>query len=273
MSKMLDGKKIKEEIIEELKLTLSQKTTNQRIYFVSIGADSVTKNYLGQKIKLALQLSIETETIELSPLASQEDLKTEIEKLVGHTKKGDGIVIQLPLPSHLDKQKILNLIPKELDIDVLNVETYQDFLSRTTQFVPPVARAVWRLLSETQQDFQTKKIVVVGFGQLVGRPVVDLLRLNSLESVVLDINTLDLVNSLKEADVIISGIGQPHMIKPEMIKDGALLIDVGTSELGGQLVGDIDPACYEKASYYSPVPGGVGPVAVASLYANLILGY
>jgi methylenetetrahydrofolate dehydrogenase (NADP+)/methenyltetrahydrofolate cyclohydrolase len=163
------------------------------------------------------------------------------------------------------------MIPPHMDMDVLSTEAKSLFKNNKLNKIPPVARAVSEILNFYNVDMANKNILVVGTGKLVGEPVSSMLNLRNLVYKTIDKNTDE--NSkeelLKNADIIISGAGSPHFIKKEMIKPGVVLIDAGTSEQSGKLVGDIDPGCAEVASLMTSVPNGVGPVTMACLFLNI----
>jgi methylenetetrahydrofolate dehydrogenase (NADP+)/methenyltetrahydrofolate cyclohydrolase len=172
----------------------------------------------------------------------------------------------------MDVQTILNSVPLEKDIDILSDDAKKAYNNKNLKSIPPVAAAMWELLKSTNVDLEGKEILIVGNGKLVGEPVSMLLSHENISYTIIDKDTdpFERSRKLSTADIIISGVGVPHMIKPDMVKDGVILIDAGTSEQADELVGDIDPTCADKASYMTPVPGGVGPVAVVCLYKNLL---
>jgi methylenetetrahydrofolate dehydrogenase (NADP+) / methenyltetrahydrofolate cyclohydrolase len=183
----------------------------------------------------------------------------------------DAIIVQLPLPEGFDTAKILSAIPTEKDADVLSGVSYEKFeRGDEGAIVPPVAGAVGEILVREKVEAQGKRAVVVGQGKLVGRPVLALLRRMGADAVTVLRDTPSPETILREADIIVSGVGQAHFITPEMIKDGVVLIDAGTSESNGSIAGDFHPDCAAKASVFTPVPGGVGPIAVAMLFKNVL---
>lgn len=183
----------------------------------------------------------------------------------------DAGIIQLPMPAGLEH--LLSVIPLGKDADVLSASAREKFeRGDTDALLPPVAGAVCEIFSQNGINPKGKKAVVIGKGFLVGAPVATWLTQQGADVYVID-NPSDFAGAravLAHADIIVSGAGSPHFIKPEMIKDGVVLIDAGTSESGGALAGDADPSCAEKCSFFTPVPGGVGPLAVACLFANAV---
>jgi methylenetetrahydrofolate dehydrogenase (NADP+)/methenyltetrahydrofolate cyclohydrolase len=165
----------------------------------------------------------------------------------------------------MDTKAILDSIPVEKDADVLSS------VARTTgALLPPVVSAVKKILEFGKVEVKGKKTVVVGSGFLVGAPVAAWLIQQGAEVKVVNRSTGNLSELLHDADIIVSGAGSPHFIKPDMLKQGVVLIDAGTSESDGTITGDADLACAEKCSVFTPVPGGVGPLAVACLFENVV---
>lgn len=254
-----DGKHIAQ-LLEERLLGEFANAPLKKVCFVLFGNDSASIQFIKIKTNRAERLGIKVDLV-VAPQGVITDqalgLMDEIIK-----KDYDGIVVQLPLPKQLDTDAIVNEIPKEKDIDVLS----------HSQKNAPVARAVLEILNFYHVVLEGKKILVIGNGRLVGKPIAKMLTEKGLPYKLIDKDTDQEVrnNHIKSADIIISGAGVPHMITPNMIKDGVVLIDAGTSEQSGIVVGDVDPACATKASLMTPVPGGVGPVTVVSLFANLL---
>ncbi len=254
-----DGKHIAQ-LLEEKLLGEFANAPLKKVCFVLFGNDPASIQFIKIKTNIAERLGIKVDLV----TGPQNMITDQALGLMDEVNKGgyDGIVVQLPLPKQLDTEAILNEIPKENDIDVLG----------KSEKVAPVARAVFEILDFYNISLENKKVLVVGNGRLVGKPVGSELSRRGISYQMVDKDTDDDVRNekIQSADIIISGAGVPHMIKPEMVKDGVVLIDAGTSEQSGVLVGDIDPACGVKASLITPVPGGVGPVTVVSLFANLL---
>ncbi len=178
-------------------------------------------------------------------------------------KEADAIIVQLPLPKSVDTNAVLSEIPHEKDVDAINPVSESERLVEA-----PVALAVVEILDRSHVAIRGKHAVVVGAGRLVGTPSAALLK-----KLGADVSKFTLeegsINDLKDADIIVLGAGNPGFIKPEHLKRGVVLIDAGASEAKGNVVGDADPACAKKASVFTPVPGGIGPVAVAMIFKNL----
>ncbi len=235
--KILDGKKISEKILANLKKEIKNKRLKLKLAIVLVGEDSDSKIFVRQKKKACEKVGIDFELFKFSSKISNSELKKEIKKIV---QKSDinGIVVQLPLPKNLHTEEILNLIPKEKDAEI----------------VSPVVCAVGRILKNYKISLRNKNIVLIGKGRLVGQPVAIWLKKRNLK--------FSDINKIKNADIVISGAGKPNLIKGKMVKKGVVVIDIGE---------DVDfKSVSKKASYITPVPGGVGPVTVACLLQNLV---
>jgi methylenetetrahydrofolate dehydrogenase (NADP+)/methenyltetrahydrofolate cyclohydrolase len=175
----------------------------------------------------------------------------------------DGVVVQLPLPSQIDKDSVLQAVPREKDPDVFCYGEKHDRL------LPPVVGAIDEISKLHKVEWKNKKVVILGEGTLVGKPAARYARKKGAKVRIYTREKFD-ITSLKTADIIVSGIGQPAFIKSDMVSEGVILFDAGTSEDGGVLVGDVDKGVAEKASLLTPVPGGIGPITIAYLLSNLV---
>lgn len=261
----VDGKKIAERMKEEIR-ELMKSSGPKSLGIFYIGENKVIDSYVTLKKKMGESLGISVEVFKFDDKVSEKEI---IEKIKEVKEKYSGLIIQLPLPEKLNKENILNSIPTEKDVDVLSVETFRAFTSGKTEKTPPVVSAISEIVKVYKIDLKNKNIVVVGKGRLVGLPVGAWLERENLtfEFLDKDDNTL----KLNKADVIISGVGIPGIIGVDQIKDGVVLIDAGASTSSGKILGDIDKNAYIKAGLVSPVPGGVGPITVVSLFKNLFL--
>ena len=233
---LVDGKKIAEDIIAGLGVSLRGK----RLGIVVGTQDSATDSFIKIKSRVAQRLGVEV-------------VRGELDELI---KTCDGVIVQLPISN---SEQLLASLPPEKDVDALGLAP----LARA-----PVAGAIAEILKYTGVEPRLKKAVVVGAGRLVGAPAAKLLRELGADVEVVTSGEGSLT-SLKTADIVVLGAGEPGLIKPEMLKQGVVLIDAGTSEQGGKLAGDADPACAQVASVFTPVPGGIGPIAVAMIFKNL----
>jgi len=266
---IVDGKKLAIEIQENLKEKISSHKQVLRLAIVYVGENTAIEQFIKIKKKFGESIGVKVSIHKFTENISENDLVGEIKSLT-EDKSITGVIVQLPLPQHIDAKSVLNSIPAGKDVDVLSRATATKFTNRETELMPPVAGAVKHILDTYKVELEHKNIVIIGKGRLVGEPVSQLFNRLGVTHTTLDENTKDNKTAIADADIIISGVGNPGFIAPEMVKDGVVLIDAGTSESEGKLVGDIDPACAEKASIFTPVPGGVGPLTVAVVFENLV---
>lgn len=255
-------------MVAELKAEAAR--NKKRVCFVQFGDDPVSTPFVKMKMRLAEEIGVQAVHLQKAIASTAEALAV----LGQVVEEGyDGIVVQLPLPAGVDTDLVIDSLPTQYDIDMLSEDAKVQYRNATTMRTAPVAAAVQEILWHHKVILIGKKIVVLGKGRLVGEPIAMLLDRQELPYTWIDIETPPetRLQALQEADIVISGIGVPHSITPDMVKEGVVLIDAGTSEQAGKLAGDIDPDCAEKASLYTPVPGGVGPLTVACLFKNLFL--
>lgn len=280
---LFDGKTLAGIVIAEAKEMIGGKKLSLGI--IVVGDDPVTEKFTAEKEKRGSAIGVDVRQYRFSVSESTTALREKIGDLVKKTGH-DGFIVQLPLPEGINTQYILNAIPETKDVDCLNQKSIGAFAVGRSKILPPVVGAIKILLESQSIDLRTKKIVIVGGGRLVGRPVALWLLSQDLPFTILTYQSPDLATHLRDADIVISGAGQPYLITGDMIKEGAVVIDCGTS-VGGpstdstgspqassgqqaQLIGDIDPAGLEsKSGWLSPVPGGVGPLTVAYIFKNL----
>jgi len=263
-----DGKAVAKTLEKELVDRLAV-LPKREVCFILFGNDAESRQFITMKSNVAERLGITVDVLHY-PKSVSTDEAVDIVRQAAE-KNYSGIVVQLPLPAGLDRERILNSVPPELDIDVLSEEGKREYTAGISSKVPPVARAVQEILDFYHIELAGKEILILGKGKLVGEPVSAMFSLKKIPFKIADGHTPEEEKDAltKSADVIVSGVGSPYFLKPDMIKGGAVLIDAGTSEQAGKLVGDIDPACREKAALITPVPGGVGPVTVVSLFLNI----
>ena len=237
---------------------------------VLVGHDSSSAQYVRMKAKTAESVGIKFHNANFPSDIKTPELITELKKL-NQVENMCGIIIQLPLPEHIDRREVLDAIDSRLDVDCLGTVASEKFYSGKTELGFPTALACMTILDSLDLDLDGKTIVVLGQGMLVGKPVAALLTSRGFSPIVIRSQTENKEKLLKEADVIISGIGRGKYITGDMIKQGAVIIDAGTSESDSGIVGDVDlDSVKDVAGFVSPVPGGVGPVTVAMLLQNVL---
>ncbi|MGH7249650.1 MAG: bifunctional 5,10-methylenetetrahydrofolate dehydrogenase/5,10-methenyltetrahydrofolate cyclohydrolase [Minisyncoccia bacterium] len=276
---LIDGRKIREEILEEVKKEVAELSFTPVFCDVLVGENKASIQYIQMKKKNAESAGIDFHQANFPASISTEKLIEEI-NIINKIPRMCGIIIQLPLPEHIDRQKVLDSISPELDVDCLGAIRSKKFYNNYNDedIGPPAALSSMVVLDSLKLDLKNKKIIVLGQGILVGTPVTALLHYRNLSPTIVTDKTEDKEKIIKEADVIISGIGKGKYIDGGMIKEGAVLIDAGTSESEGGppgaragIVGDVDLESVKGvASYVSQVPGGVGPVTIAILLSNVL---
>ena len=260
---IVDGRSLAEDRKSEV-LTMRRKLGGLSLGVVIATTDGVTSSYVGIKKRAAASLDIAVEEYHLPDTATADDIIDALKKASRH----NGIILQLPIPKGIDVDVVKNAIPATLDVDVLTDVAFDQFVKGTFRATPPVPAAMLYVLKRHGVSVVGKNVVLLGKGRLVGRPAEVLF--TRLGANVTALIKGDDISPLSHADVVVCGAGVPGLLKPGMVKDGVVILDAGASELGGKVVGDADPACAEKASLFTPVPGGIGPIAVVEIFANLV---
>ncbi|MCX6702640.1 MAG: bifunctional 5,10-methylenetetrahydrofolate dehydrogenase/5,10-methenyltetrahydrofolate cyclohydrolase [Candidatus Wolfebacteria bacterium] len=265
---IIDGRKIAQSIIERLK---SQPKPQKTLAAILVGNDPASISFLKQKQRIADELGVKFEIRRLNEAITESDLIKEI-KNIGESKDISGMIVQLPLPENLNRENILNAIPKEKDIDVLSDKAKKDSRGGKSLVLPPAVAVIEEIFKSYFLNLKSLKVAVVGLGFLVGKPISEWLKNKCAELYLLDIG--DDLNTIKNADWVISGVGRAGLIKPEMLKNDAIIIDFGYDTKDGKISGDLDVSnlkSYDlnlKPGYYTPTPGGTGPILVAELFKN-----
>ncbi len=274
MNNIVDGKLIKQEIQEKLKAELERLNQEPQIDILWVGNSKASEAFIKIKSNFGKNLGVKVNLKHFNEHISESELIDAINR-----SAASGLIVQLPLPEHIDAKKVINNIPLSKDIDTLNEKSFQNYKDAKLEELdfalePPVAFAVRQILNRYNVDLKNKTVVILGYGRLVGQPVFELFKKFGVNPLVFDRESdkNKLKNALKNADVIVSGTGQEKLVRKEDIKDGVVLIDAGTSSSKSQnaLVGDIDWDCAQKASLFARSPGGVGPITVAGIYSNLL---
>ena len=262
MGTIFDGRALADSIYRELMERRARIVRPIRLGILVCAPDPATESFVRIKTRRAEALGIILERIDAAKGSSTEDLVRAVKRLAEGV---DGVVVQLPLPEGIDADRVVAAIPCEKDVDALAPA----FSEEGRIVMAPVALAVQEIVKRAGIDIRGKRAVVIGRGRLVGVPVISMLEGAGAEVSSITLEEGDL-SDLRHADIIVSGAGSPGLIMPAHLKVGVVLIDAGTAEQAGVIRGDADPACIEIASLLTPVPGGVGPVAVAILFRNLL---
>ena len=276
---ILDGKllasTLKENLAEDVQKVKEKYGRVPKLAVVLVGDDTASQTYVKNKEKACKKVGIDTETIKLPCDVSATELQEKIKKL-NTDDSVDGILLQLPLPEALQEQTstFLNMIDPQKDVDGFTLRNKEKFYcdNNSFSFIPCTPFGIVKLLQSYQLQIEGKHVVIVGRSDIVGRPLAwILLQLNATVTVCHS-HTYNLAEITKTADILISAVGKPNMITADMVKDGAVVIDVGINKVDGKLCGDVKFDEVEpKAGYITPVPGGVGPMTITMLLANTIV--
>lgn len=267
---IVDGKKLAAKIAGELRAEAAKLSHPPRLAIVLVGDDAPSKKFVERKRAFGEAIGVTVQVHEFSADVAEETLIREVQALAAD-KDNDGIIVQLPLPPRIDTQRILDLVPSDKDPDLLSSVSVQDFAAGKNKILPPVVGAIDAIFREYGVTPRDKRAAVVGRGRLVGEPAALWLAREGANVSVITRQTAGPKDILRSADIIVSGVGRPGMIKADMIKEGVVVIDAGTASEGGALRGDVDfGSVAPKAALITPVPGGVGPLTVACVFKNLI---
>ena len=259
-TQIIDGKKISAEIRSDLGKKVAELKENGielGLAVVLVGSDPASSVYVRNKIKACEEVGIKS----LSYYLPEETKESELEELIlslSKDEKVNGILVQLPLPKHINEDKILSLIPVEKDVDGFSAESSGNLMLGKKCLAPCTPNGV-------------KNAVIIGRSNIVGKPMAMLLLQENATVTICHSKTKNLAEVVSNADIVVVAIGRPKFLKPEMVKEGAVVIDVGINRVDGKLCGDVDyDAVAPKCSYITPVPGGVGPMTITMLMYNTI---
>ncbi len=275
MAEIIDGKILSQKVKDELKVKVEDfKNKYGRqitLAVILVGENPASQVYVKNKIKATEYVGMKSLSFYLPEDASEEEVKETVLSLASNNGV-DGILVQLPLPKHLDENKILNLIPAEKDVDGFLAENVGNLTLGLPTTVACTPFGVLKMLQSINIDLCGKNAVVLGRSNIVGKPMAMLLLKENCTVTICHSKTQNLKDICKNADILVAAIGKPKFVTADMVKDGAVVIDVGINRTENGLVGDVDfDNVKEKASYITPVPGGVGPMTIAMLLENTYL--
>lgn len=278
LEKVLSGKPVAQAITEDTRTKLHKLKHIPTMALMRVGFDPASSYYISNIVKQGTKLGMEINLLEYPETISTNDFVAEVKK-VNQDTSFDSIMIQKPLPKHIDDELVNSSIEVDKDIDGLNPENLGKLFLQQECFAPCTARAVIELIKFYNVNIQGKHAVIIGRSPVVGKPLIAyLLHKASYGNATVTVchsQTIDISEVIKTADIVIAAIGKPNFVTPQMLKDGAICIDVGinlvnSAEKGDYYVGDLDyQACYDKAEAITPVPGGIGSVTTAILLNNL----
>ena len=274
MYNIIDGKKISAEVKEEVRIkvaALKEKGVSVGLAVVLVGEDPASKVYVNNKKKACEALGIESFEYLLSENTTQEELLELVEKL-NSDERVDGILVQLPLPRHLDEKAVIAAISPNKDVDAFHAVNVGKIMSGDYTFAPCTPAGIIELIERSGISLEGKNCVVIGRSNIVGKPMSMLLLHKNATVTICHSRTKNLADVVRGADVVVAAVGKAKFVTADMIKEGAVVIDVGINRMDdGKLCGDVDfDTVAPKCSYITPVPGGVGPMTIAVLMQNTL---
>ncbi|OGE88272.1 MAG: hypothetical protein A3J07_00560 [Candidatus Doudnabacteria bacterium RIFCSPLOWO2_02_FULL_49_13] len=270
MSRIVDGRLISEGILAGLKDKIIRLKLKPHLAVILVGSDPASQTYVRKKQEAAQSIGVK---FSLYPYPADTDTKqliAELKKI--QTQDLSGIIVQLPLPPGIDKRQVLNAIDPLLDVDYLSWESLGKLVIGENELIPPTPGAILEVLNYYKIPVSGQHVVLVGQGELIGKPLANLLLQMPVTLTVCGKETNNLASLTRQADILITGVGKAEMIKGDMVKSGAVVIDAGVSFRDKKMFGDVEfEAVSRVASLITPTPGGVGPITVAKLLENTVL--
>lgn len=273
MVKILDGKKLASQIQERIKKEVSKLDSKPGLAAVIVGSNPESKLYVDMKTKTCEKVGIYSEKHNLKESTSEGELLELIDKL-NNDDKIHGILIQFPLPKHINENRVMEAINPKKDVDGFNPINLGRILINQEFLVPATPKGIITLLDHYKITLEGKNIVLINRSKIVGKPLLLMLLNRNATVSVCHSKTKNIQDQIKSADILITGTGKKYLIKKEMVKENSVIIDFGTKKEGKNLYGDVDfENVKDKVSYITPVPGGVGPMTIASLLENCLICY
>lgn len=273
MSKIIDGKKIRNEILEDLKKQVKQYMIKPCLAVIQIGDDEASNTYIKAKEKACTEIGIYFKHIKFSETTKEIEVINKILEL-NNDEYVHGILLQLPLPEGFNQDKLINYIARNKDVDGLTDINIGKIFNNKQGLVSCTPQGIMKLLEYEKIDIEGKNVTIVGRSNLVGKPLLGLMLNKNATVTICHSKTENLKKHTKNADILVVAVGKKHFITEDMVKDDAIIIDVGINRENGKLYGDVDyDKVKTKAKKITPVPGGVGPMTVAMLMTNVITAY
>ena len=270
---IMSGKEVSSKIKEDIKKEVESLEDKLTLCVVQIGNDEASNVYVRQKEKMSNELGIGFLHAKYDDTLLEEEIENEVSKL-NNDPNITGIIIQLPIPNKYNTNKLINLISSNKDVDGLTDDNKVKLYNNEDAIIPCTPLGVMELLNYYNIDVKGKNVVIIGRSLLVSKPLFNLLLNKDATVTMCHSKTIDLAAITKNADILISATGKPHLVTEDMVKEGAVVIDVGINRVDGKLCGDVDfENVSKKTSYITPVPGGVGPMTVTMLMKNTVDAY
>ncbi len=272
MAEIINGKEISKKILARVKKNIEKENLKPSLAVILVGQDEASKIYVSLKEKAAREVGIDFRKFEFPETVSEAEILEKIDEL-NRDENIVGIIVQLPLPSHLDKNKIINFIRPEKDVDGFHPENIGLFFEGRERFFPVLPKAVLEMLRATEINLNNADAIVIANSDEFGKTMEFALEENgTFADYILKEEISNNLEEIKTKDIVITACGVPGLIKGDMLKEGAIVIDGGITRAGDKVVGDVDFESVKNiASFLSPVPGGVGPVTIACLLENVYL--
>ena len=268
---IMDGKKLAKQTKADIAARVKQSNKKLGLGTILVGTDPGSVAYVEGKHSDCAEVGINSIRVNLPVSASEQEIIKAVTDL-NNNPECTGFIVQLPLPKTVDTEKILLAIDPKKDADGLNPVNLGNLVLSVNKIIPCTPRAILALLNEYKIKLSGSKVLIIGRGTTVGRPLSILLSQKPIDATITLAHsaTTNLTDLIKEADVVIAAIGIAHFIKPNMVKPGATVVDVGITRVDNKLLGDVDPAVAQVAAFFTPTPGGVGPMTRAMLLSNLL---
>ena len=268
---IMDGKKLAKQTKADIAARVKQSNKKLGLGTILVGTDPGSVAYVEGKHSDCAEVGINSIRVNLPVSASEQEIIKAVTDL-NNNPECTGFIVQLPLPKTVDTEKILLAIDPKKDADGLNPVNLGNLVLSVNKIIPCTPRAILALLNEYKIKLSGSKVLIIGRGTTVGRPLSILLSQKPIDATITLAHsaTTNLTDLIKEADVVIAAIGIAHFIKPNMVKPGATVVDVGITRVENKLLGDVDPAVAQVAAFFTPTPGGVGPMTRAMLLSNLL---
>ena len=268
---IMDGKKLAKQTKADIAARVKQSNKKLGLGTILVGTDPGSVAYVEGKHSDCAEVGINSIRVNLPVGASEQEIIKAVTDL-NNNPDCTGFIVQLPLPKSVDTEKILLAIDPKKDADGLNPVNLGNLVLSVNKIIPCTPRAILALLNEYKIKLSGSKVLIIGRGTTVGRPLSILLSQKPIDATITLAHsaTTNLTDLIKEADVVIAAIGIAHFIKPNMVKPGATVVDVGITRVDNKLLGDVDPAVSQVAAFFTPTPGGVGPMTRAMLLSNLL---
>jgi len=272
MTQIINGKKIAQDILDEVKLDISKLNFKPKLAVIFVGSDKPSTTYVNKKKEAANYAGIDFEIYNFPANIEKEKLVKSIKEIQKKEKNIRGMIVQLPLPEPLFTPEVLDAVSPDIDVDCLTNTNIGKLVMKTADFTPPTPQAVLEIFKSIELNVKGKNITIVGAGALVGKPLSIMLLNKEATITTCNEHTKDLKKILKKSDIIVSAVGKKDLIRKNMLKKNVIIIDTGIAFANKKMYGDVNFAeAIKKASYITPTPGGVGPITVSLLMQNLLV--